>query len=197
MFSHTEKKPYPNLHDINIVSPNTHEISFLLFFVFLRQSHLNLRQIQMRQTNISCLHDSVWCVYWGSESVLGSFTPVMLTPAGWQQTSAGCSVPTHWQTALTRSIVLALFLEWSSHQVSHQSHSWGRDLMGTWWIMLLGRSLKKTQKKNRQIMTPLLEAGTGTLTGNFTNETAKFMMSRKITSNQIKADGKNNEQHRH
>lgn len=41
---------------------------------------------------------------------------------------------------LTRSMVLALTLEASSHQVSHHSHSCGRDLMATWWIMLLGRS---------------------------------------------------------
>lgn len=43
----------------------------------------------------------------------------------------------------TKSIVLAFFLEASSHQVSHQSHSWGSDLIGTWWIMLLGRSWER------------------------------------------------------
>lgn len=59
------------------------------------------------------------------------------------ETAATPLPPTPGQRALTRSIVLALFLEWSSHQVSHQSHSWGRDLMGTWWIMLLGRSWKE------------------------------------------------------
>lgn len=43
----------------------------------------------------------------------------------------------------TKSIVLAFFLDASSHQVSHQSHSWGSDLIGTWWIMLLGRSWER------------------------------------------------------
>lgn len=33
---------------------------------------------------------------------------------------------------LTRSMVLALCLEASSHHVSHHSQSWGRDLMATW-----------------------------------------------------------------
>lgn len=46
------------------------------------------------------------------------------------------------QNQLTKSIVLAFFLDSSSHQVSHQSHSWGRDLIATWWIILLGRSCK-------------------------------------------------------
>ena len=48
---------------------------------------------------------------------------------------------------LTKSMVLAAGLLASLHQVSHHSHSWGRDLMGTWWIMLLGRSWSRLAKE--------------------------------------------------
>ena len=36
-----------------------------------------------------------------------------------------------------------LTFEASEHQVSHQSHSCGRDLIPTWWIILFGKSWSK------------------------------------------------------
>lgn len=71
--------------------------------------------------------------------LLGHRVVTLRTEVGWKQGKRQQRLCCQ-QRVLTRSIVLALFLEWSSHQVSHQSQSWGRDLMGTWWIMLLGRS---------------------------------------------------------
>ena len=47
---------------------------------------------------------------------------------------------------LQRSIDLAVLRLSLLHQVSHHSHSWGRDLIGTWWIMLLGRSWSRLAK---------------------------------------------------
>ena len=47
---------------------------------------------------------------------------------------------------LQRSMDLASFRLSLLHHVSHQSHSWGRDLMGTWWIMLLGRSWSRLDR---------------------------------------------------
>merc|ERR1719220_391697 len=48
---------------------------------------------------------------------------------------------------LHKSIVLALVFDLSLHQVSHQSHSWGKDLMPTWWIMLFGKSWSRLAKE--------------------------------------------------
>jgi hypothetical protein len=39
-------------------------------------------------------------------------------------------------------MVFALALDSSLHHVSHHSHSCGKDLMPTWWIMLFGKSWK-------------------------------------------------------
>lgn len=44
---------------------------------------------------------------------------------------------------LQRSIVLAVALEPSSHHVSHQSHSCGREKMGTWCCAKFGKSWSK------------------------------------------------------
>ena len=41
---------------------------------------------------------------------------------------------------LTKSMVLAVSFDSRLHHVSHQSQSCGRDLMGTAWIILLGKS---------------------------------------------------------
>ena len=48
---------------------------------------------------------------------------------------------------LTRSIVFAKGLLSRLHHVSHHSHSWGRDLMGTMWIMLLGKSWSRLERE--------------------------------------------------